>query len=81
MIFPAYLYFSTIDNSDITPSHPVFGKIDQEDSILSSGQKEKILGLTFFIEHFIETNVVHEEIPSCSPQLPPLNSNSLILRC
>jgi len=81
LIFPAYLYYSTLDDLDVASPHKCFKKIDQEDSILSSEKKEKILGLIFFIKHVFKTTFFLERVPSFSLQLLPLNSRSLILRC
>jgi hypothetical protein len=81
LIFPAYLYFSIIDNSDIPPSSPLFEKIDQEDSIPISGEKENILELTFSIKHALITYLSLAWVPNLSYQLPALDSKPLILRC
>ena len=81
LIFPAYLCFSILDDSDITPSYPVFGTIDQEDSIANSGEKENILELTFFMKNALIAHFSLAWVPNLSYQLPVLNSKSLILRC
>ncbi len=81
LIFPAYLHFSIIDNSDLLPSYPLFGKFDQEDSILISGEKEKILQLTFSIKYALITHLSLAWAPNLSYQLPALDSKPPILRC
>jgi hypothetical protein len=81
LIFPAYLYFSTLDDLDIAPFYTRFENIDQEDSIPSSEKKENILALTFFIKHILIAHLSLARIPNLSYQLPTLNSKSLILRC
>ncbi len=81
LIFPAYIYFSTLGDSDITSYYPVFGTNDQEDSISCSEKKDTILILTFFIKHIAIAQLSLSLIPNLSYQLPTLNSKSLILRC
>ena len=82
LIFPAYLYFSILDDSDMTPSYPSIGKIDQEDSILASGEKEKILESDLFTKHTLIAHLFPAMIPYLSCQFPAsLNAKSLILRC
>ncbi len=81
LVFPAYLYFSIIDASDLTPSYPLIGKMDQEDSIPISGEKEKILELTFSVKHVLTTHLSRAWVPNLSDQLPALDSKPLVLRC
>ena len=79
LVFPAYLNFSILDDSDMTPSYLVFGKADQEESLLNTERKEKIL--PFFIEHGLVAHFFLARILNHSDQLPALNSESLVLRC
>jgi len=81
VIFPAYLYFSILDNSDLAAPYPCFKNGDQEDSILSPKKKEKILESTFSIEHIFLDHLSLAQVshPSFRPRL--LKSKSLILRC
>ena len=82
MIFPVYLYFSTIDNLDISSLYPCFKNIDEEDSIPSSERTKKIFELTFHIKHILII-IAHPSlarVPNLLRQ-PALNSKSLILRC
>jgi hypothetical protein len=81
LIFPAYLYFSILDDSDITPSYPLFEKNDQEDSIPISGEKGDILELTFFIKHVLIDHLSLVWVTNLSYHLTPLNSRSMILLC
>ncbi len=81
LIFPSYIYFSTLGDSDITSYYPVFGTNDQEDSISCLEKKEMILILTFFIKHIAIAKLSLSLIPNLSSQLTTLNSKSLILRC
>ena len=81
LIFPAYLYFSTLCDLDIASLYPCFGNIDQEDSIPTPEKKEKILELAFFISHIPIVYLSLAKVPNLSYQLPTFNSKSLILRC
>jgi hypothetical protein len=81
LILPAYLNFSILDDSDMTPFYACFENIDQGNSITTLDKKEKILILTFFIEHTLIANFSRDRVPNLSYQLPTLNSKSLILRC
>jgi len=47
VIFPAYLDFSILDDSDMTLSFPAFGKVDQDELIPSSQRRAKIVNFTF----------------------------------
>ena len=40
LVFPAYLHFSALDESDMTSPHPCFKNIDQDDSMVTA-EKEK----------------------------------------
>ena len=79
IILPAYLNFS--DDSDITPSYPVFEKIDQDDSILSPEQREEIFTLTFFVKHILIAQPFLAWASNLLDQPSALISRSLILRC
>jgi hypothetical protein len=81
IILPAYLSFSILDDSDVTPSYPVFEKIDQDDSILSPEQREEIFNLTFFVKHILIAQPFLAWVSNLSDQSSALNSKSLILRC
>ncbi len=81
LIFPAYLNFTILDDSDMTPSYPAIGKIDQEDLILGSGEKGKILVSALSTEHIYIAHPSLVWVPNLLNQLPVLNSKSLILRC
>ncbi len=81
IILPAYLNFSILDDSDITPSYPVFEKIDQDDSILSPEQRKEIFNLTFFVKHILIVQHFLAWVSNLSDQPSALNSKSLILRC
>lgn len=81
LIFPAYLRYSTLDDFDIAPPFPCLKNIDQDDSILNSEKKEKILELTFSINHIFITKLFYPRVPNFLHQLPLLNLKSLILRC
>jgi len=80
LIFPAYLHFSIIDGSDITPSCALFEIIDDDDSIPITEEKE-ILELTFSIKCALITHPSLAWFPNLSYQLPELDSKPLILRC
>lgn len=81
IIFPAYLNFSIMDDSDITPSYPVFEKSDQDDSILSPEQREEIFNLTFIVKHILIAQLFLGWVSNLPDQPSALNSRSLILRC
>ncbi len=81
LVFPAYLYFSTLCDLDIASLYPCFGNIDQEDSIPTPEKKENILELTFFISHILIVYLSLGRVPNLSYQLPTFNPKSLILRC
>ena len=83
-ILPAYLYFSTLDGSDLTSPFPCFkNNIDQEDSFHDSKKKQKILGLTFPVKQALLTplSLAQTLNPLCPYHLPALTLNALILRC
>ncbi len=80
-IFPAYLCFSILDNSDLAAPYPCFKNEDQEDSILSPKKKEKILESTFSIEHIFLDHLSLAQVSHPSFRPPFLKSKSLILRC
>lgn len=79
-IFPAYLCFSILDNSDLAAPYPCFANSDQEDSIFSPKKKEKSLESTFFIKHTYLNHLSLVQVSHPSFQLPRLNSTWLILR-
>jgi hypothetical protein len=79
LIFPAYLYFSIVDDLDMVSLYTCIKNIDQEDSILNSEKKEMIL--TFLIKHILISRLPLVRISNLSNQLPTLNFKSLILRC
>ena len=81
IMLPAYLNFSILDDSDITPSYPVFEKIDQDDSILNPEQREDIFNLTFFVKHIPIAQPFLAWVSNLLDQPSALNSKSLILRC
>ena len=81
IILPAYLNFSILDDSDVTPSDPVFEKIDPDDSILSPEQREEIFNLTFFVKHVLIPQPFLAWVSNLLDQPSALNSRSLILRC
>jgi hypothetical protein len=81
LISAAYLHYSTLDDFDIAPPFPCLKNIDQDDSILNSEKKEKVLELTFSINHIFITKLILPWVPNFLHQLPPLNLKSLILRC
>jgi hypothetical protein len=81
VIFPAYLYFSILDNSDLAAPYPCFKNGDQEDSILSPKKKEKILESTFSIGHIFLDHLSLAQVSHPSFRPPLLKSKSLILRC
>jgi hypothetical protein len=81
LIFPAYLYFSTLDDLDIVSFCTYIGNIDQEDSIPSLEKKEKIVVLTVHIKHIVIAHLPFVRIPNLSYQLPSLSSKALVLRC
>jgi hypothetical protein len=81
LIFPAYLYFSILDDLDIVSFDTCIENIDQEDSIPILEKKQMILILTFFIKDILIAHLPLGGIPNLSNQLPTLNSKSLILRC
>ncbi len=82
-IFPAYLFFSILDSSDLAAPHPRFENSDQEDSISSQKKKEKNSDSTFFTRHTSLNHLSPEQVSHPSFQLPRLNSTWLILnlRC
>ncbi len=81
MILPAYLNSSILDDSDIAPFYPVIGKIDQDDSILCSEKKQKILELTFFARHIPFSLPLFEWVSGPLDQSPGSDLKSPILRC
>jgi len=81
MIFPAVLDSSILDDSDISPSYPVLGKTDQDESILSSRKREKIVKSALFIRNTLNPQPVLGWISNLLDQCPTSNSKSLVLRC
>ena len=81
MILPAYLSFSILDDSDITPSYPVFENIDQDDSILGPEQREEIFNSTFSVKHIFIAQPFLAWVSNLSDHPSASNSRSLILRC
>jgi len=81
LVVPAYLNFTLLDDSDMTPSYPAIGKIDQEELILGSAEKEKILGSAFSAEHIYIVHLSLALVSRVLIQPPPLDATSLILRC
>ena len=80
VVFPAYLYFSFLDHSDLAAPYPCFESSDQEDSISGSKKKEKSLESTFFIKHTYLDHPSLVQVSHPSFQLPRLTSTCLILR-
>ena len=81
MILPDYLSFSILDDSDITPSYPVFENIDQDDSILGPEQREEIFNSTFSVKHIFIAQPFLAWVSNLSDHPSALSSRSLILRC
>ncbi|OGP63058.1 MAG: hypothetical protein A2170_11765 [Deltaproteobacteria bacterium RBG_13_53_10] len=80
VIFPAYLYFSFLDQSDLAAPYPCFKSSDQEDSTSGSKKKEKSLESTFFIKHTYLDHLSLVQVSHPSFQRPRLNSTWLTLR-
>jgi len=81
LVLPAYLNFSILDDSDITPSYPAIAKLVQENLILGSGEKGKILASTLSAEHIPVAHPSLAWVPNLLSCPPLLNAISLILRC
>ena len=79
-IFPAYLCFSILDNSDLAAPYPCLTNSDQEDSISSSKKKEKNLESTFFKKHTHWGPLSLVQVSHPSFYLPRLNSTPRVLR-
>ncbi len=78
---PAYLHFSTLDNSDLNPPYPCLRSIDQAGSVLGSKKKEKILQSPFLGEHTFMAHLSPMRGPNCFYQLPTMTLKTPILRC
>lgn len=80
-IFPAYLYFSTLDASDINPVSSSVENIDEEDSTPNLDKNEKLEGSTFLINHMFMDYLFLTQIPNLFFQLQTSDAKPLILRC
>ncbi len=80
-ISPAYLYFSTLDASDINSASSSLKNIDEEDSTSSLGKKEKVTGSTFLIKHMFMDYLFLTQVPNLFFQLQTSDAKPLILRC
>lgn len=83
VVLPAYAYFVFLDNSDLNPSYPCIKNADEGDSMACPKKREKVLDSPFTVKyvHFEQTSALEIFDPLFGPQLPPLKSTSLILRC
>ena len=79
-IFPAYLYFSTLDALDIN-SVSSLKNIDEEDSTPSLDKKEKVVGSTFLIKHMFMGYLFLTQVPNLFFRLQTSDAKPLILRC
>jgi hypothetical protein len=81
MVFPAFLYFSILDNSDLPSVVVSFKSIDEEDSISNPDNRQKILYPSVLRK---DSPIVHLSLswtPDLPDQLPAFHSESLVLRC
>ena len=81
LVLPAYLNFTVLDDSDMTPYYPAIGKTDQENLVLGSGEKGKILGSALSTEPIYIAHLSLAWVPNFLSQPPVLNAISPILRC
>jgi hypothetical protein len=80
LVFPAYLHFSILDESDLTSCYPCFKNMDQDDSIVTA-EKEKASGLNLIAETFVASGFSVEGISIFFPQISDQHLESLVLRC
>jgi hypothetical protein len=80
-IFPAYLYFSTLDASDINSASSSLENIDEEDSTPNLDKKEKVAGSTFLIKHMFMGYLFLTQVPNLFFRLQTSDAKPLILRC
>lgn len=81
VIHPAYLFFSILDESDLSAPYPCFKNMDQEDFIPAFKKKERPFEFVSLIRHVL---VPHWSIGLIlTPQyiLPLLHSPIAVLRC
>jgi hypothetical protein len=80
LVFPAYLHFSILDESDLTSCHPCFKNMDQDDSIVTA-ENEKISGFNLIVETFAGSGFFIEGVSIFFPQMSNQYLKSLVLRC
>jgi hypothetical protein len=80
LVFPAYLHFSILDESDLTSSYPCFKNMDQDDSIVTV-DKEKVSGFNLTAEAFVRSGSFVEGVSIIFPQISNQHLKSLVLRC
>jgi len=80
-IFPAYLYFSTLDASDINSASSSLENIDEEDSTPNLGKEERVAGSTFLIKRIFTDYLFLTQVPNLFFQLQTPDAKPLILRC
>jgi hypothetical protein len=80
LVFPAYLHFSILDESDLSSSYPCFKNMDQDDSIVTA-EKEKASGLNLIVETFVGSGFFVEGVSIFFPQISNQHLESLVLRC
>ena len=78
--FPACLYLSTLDASDIN-SVSSFENLDDEDSTSNLEKNKKVAGSTFLIKHMVMDFLFLTQVPNLFFQLQTAVAKPLILRC
>jgi hypothetical protein len=79
-IFPAYLYFSTLDASYIN-SVSSLENIDEEDSTPNLDKNTKVAASAFLIKHMFMNFFFLTQLPNLFFQLKTSDAKPLILRC
>jgi hypothetical protein len=79
-IFPAYLYFSALDATDIN-SVASFENINEEDSTAALDKNKKVAGSTFLVKHMFMDFLFFTQVPNLSFQVRTSVAKPLILRC
>lgn len=79
LTLPAYIYYSTLDDSDISAPYPSLKSSDQEDS--AAALKEKSVASASLMVHvsLAHSPVAHLQVASYL--CPIINSSVVILRC
>jgi hypothetical protein len=81
VVFPVYLYLSTLNNLGRISPYLFFKAIDQDDSVAMLGHKEKTLIPIFGVKEHSEVNFFSESTRNFYPNGFDPCSKQLILRC